>query len=328
MAMDFYEEIKRNTYKTVLLGFAFLGILLSVGLLLDLFFDTFPLSTVIFTTLAAINLLVAFFVGHKLILRSLQARPLRKDKFEEKQLSNILEELSIANGLSTPPDLYIIENDASVNAFATGYSTKKGVICVTSGLTNILNREEIQAVLAHELAHLLNRDTTLMTVLTSLLGTLIMLRVIMGRSLWYSAIFGSPRRYRGSRGGRKGGQAIILYIVVFFLLTILAAILARLLVLAISRTREYLADATAVQMVRNPAGLASALRKIGRAHHPLKSANMATAHLFIADPLCRAINEREGFFANLASTHPPLHKRIARLENKEPAEILSSLYHP
>ena len=327
MVMNFYSEIKRNLIKTFFLSFVFMVILLSVGIILDLTFEIFPVSTVIFLAIASLQLLIAILAGHKLILRSMKARPVNADNIEEKQLMNILEELAIANGMPKTPGLYVIEDDRVINAFATGYSGKNGIICVTTGLMKILNREEMQGVIAHELGHILNRDVALMTVLTALLGSLVLLQGIMGRSLWYSALFGSSRRYRSSRSGRGGGnQAVILYMALFFILSILAGIMARLLLLGISRTREYLADASAVEMVRNSNGLAGALKKIGRAHYPLKSANLATAHLFIADPLCRAVNEREGFWANLASTHPPLHKRIARLENKEPAEVLSSLY--
>lgn len=328
MAMDFYAEIKRNTIKTFLLGFVFIGILLGVGIILDIVFEIFPVSTLIFAGIALIQLLIAFLMGPRLILRSMKARPANESIYEEKQLLNILEELAIANGLTKTPAVYVMEDDRVINAFATGYSAKNGIVCVTTGLMKLLNREEMQGVLAHELGHILNRDIALMTVLTTLLGTLVLLRGVMGRSLWYSAVFGSSRRYRSRRSGRSGGnQAVIIYMLFFFLLSILAGILARLLLLGISRTREYLSDATAVQMVRNSTGLSNALKKIGKAHKPLKTANLATAHLFIADPLCRAVNEREGFFANLASTHPPLHKRIARLEKKEPAAVISELYN-
>lgn len=224
---------------------------------------------------------------------------------KERQFRNIVAEMAVAAGLPCPA-AYVID-DADPNAFATGLGPGQAAIAATRGLLERLDRDEVQGVVAHEMAHVRNYDVRLMTVVAALGGAIVLLSDAVGRGLFRSGA-------RRSGGGQKGGGAIVVVLfVVWLLLIILAPILVRLLALAISRTREYLADATAAELTRNPLALASALEKIEAAVEPTMSIKAGVAHLCIADPLGRRVNERESSWANLWATHPPMRKRIAAL---------------
>jgi heat shock protein HtpX len=183
---------------------------------------------------------------------------------------------------------------------------------VTEGLLATLNRDELQAVVAHEMAHIRNHDVKLMTLLAALVGVLALIADGTWRVLW----FGGGRRSRGGGGGKKGGGAplVAILLVLWVISVILAPVVSRLLALGVSRKREFLADATAAQFTRNPAALASALRTIENAAAPTKSIKRGTAHLCIADPLGRRLTHKEGFVAGLFGTHPPMGVRVARLK--------------
>jgi len=227
------------------------------------------------------------------------ARKIRPD--DHPRLYNVVEEMKIASGLETMPDVYIID-DPALNAFATGRDPKRASVAITSGLLQKLNRDELQGVIAHEISHINNRDALLMTMCSILLGTIVILAWYGSRLMIFGGMGGS-RRSSSSRGG-GGGMIVILIVALVFM--ILAPIMAQLIYFAISRRREYLADASAALYTRYPEGLASALEKLGASTGQLKSANKATAPMYIVNPF-----RKKGMKASdLSSTHPPLSERI------------------
>lgn len=222
------------------------------------------------------------------------------------QLFNVVEEMKIAAGLPNIPKIYII-NEAAPNAFATGIKPENSAIAVTAGLLAQLNRDELQGVVAHETAHIYNRDIRFMTLAGIMLGAIVLISEIYFRGMWIS---GGGRRY-SSKSSKSSGQGQLIIMVAAIALAILAPILARLLYLAISRKREYLADATAVRFTRYPEGLASALEKISQSTLDLPTANKVTAPMYIVNPL----KEKGMKIADLTSTHPPISERIRILRS-------------
>jgi heat shock protein HtpX len=229
---------------------------------------------------------------------------------EELQLANVVEEMAIASGLPRPK-IWIVP-DEDPNAFATGTDERHANIAVTEGLLKALNRDELQAVVAHEMAHIKNYDVRLMTLLAALVGVLALIADGTRRFLWFGGRGG--RGGRSSGGSKKGGGLAVILLVVWLISVLLAPVVSRLLALGVSRKREYLADATGAQFTRNPAALAAALERIESAAAPTKTIQRGSAHLCIADPLGRRLTHREGLMANLLATHPPMATRIARLK--------------
>ncbi len=231
---------------------------------------------------------------------------------EEKVLVNVIEEMAIASGLPKPT-IWIVP-DRDPNAFATGTDVNEAHVAVTEGLLDTLNRDELQGVIAHEMAHVQNHDVKLMTLLAALVGVMALISDGTRRLIWYGGA--GRRRGGGGGGGKKGGAgALVAFLLIAWLFSvILAPIVSRLLALGVSRKREFLADATAAQFTRNPAGLASALRKIEDAAEPTRAIKQGTAHLCIADPAGRQVTHKQGRIANLLATHPPMALRIARLK--------------
>ena len=257
--------------------------------------------------MAGIMNFVSYFWSDKIVLGVSRAKPiLEKDN---KELYRIVENLCIAAGLPTPK-IYVID-DTATNAFATGRDPKHAAIAFTTGILSKLNKQELEGVTAHELSHVGNRDTLLMAVVSVLVGTIALLADFFMRSMWY----GSPR-FAGEAGGRdreaKGNQ---LFLILAIIAAILAPIVATLIQLAVSRRREFLADASGVLLTRYPDGLANALRKISGDKEPLEVANRGTAHLYIVNPLKG--KDVAGFMAGLFNTHPPIEKRIAALHEME-----------
>ncbi|HET7038392.1 MAG TPA: M48 family metallopeptidase [Gemmatimonadales bacterium] len=228
---------------------------------------------------------------------------------EEQQLVNVVEEMAIASGLPKPK-IWVVPDD-DPNAFATGTDARNAHVAVTRGLLTALNRDELQAVVAHEMAHVRNYDVRLMTLLAALVGVLALVSDGVMRSLRFGG-----RGGRGVRGGgKKGGGALLLILLVIWLISVLLApIVSRLLALGVSRKREFLADATGAQFTRNPGALATALQKIEQSAAPTKAIHRGSAHLCIADPLGRRLTNKQGFVADLLATHPPMATRIARLK--------------
>jgi heat shock protein HtpX len=315
MAMNFYEQQKKNVIKTTLLVVIMFVIVTVAGVALDFAFGTGFIITGVLLVITLIQTISSLSSGAGIVLKSVNAKEVLQDTkdLEEKQLLNIVEELSIASGLPKPK-VYVM-NDPSINAFATGNKPEKSYVCVTTGLLNHLNREETEGVIAHELAHVKNRDILLMTTVSALVGGVLLLALIAFRG--GLMLFQSGGRSRKSKD--SGGIAgIALALIVTAGVMFLVGQISRLMTFAISRKREFLADATGAEMTRNPMGLSQALKKIFKLPLITKAANSATAHLFISEPKKRNLAEKHGFFANLLSTHPPLVDRIAALEAKEP----------
>jgi heat shock protein HtpX len=231
---------------------------------------------------------------------------------EQKQLVNVVEEMAIASGLPKPR-IWVIPDD-DPNAFATGRDAASASIAVTEGLLGKLSRDELQAVVAHEMAHIQNLDVRLMTLLAGMVGAIALMSDGMGRMLR-----GGVRVRGGGSGGRrssgKGGNPLAVVILVLWLVTlVIAPIVSRLLAMAVSRKREYLADATGAQFTRNPMALASALEKLEGATAATRTITRGAAHLCIVDPAPGALASKEGFLADFAASHPPIRQRIIRLK--------------
>jgi heat shock protein HtpX len=259
-------------------------------------------------TLVGIGVAIfAWRFGAAEVLKSTSAREVLDPQNEvEQQYVNVVEEMAVASGLPRPR-IWIID-DPDPNAFATGRDERTSHIAVTDGLLLTVDRSELQAVIAHEMGHIKNLDVRLMTLLAALVGTIVLLSDVLWRVLFRSG--------RGvGRRSKKGGNPLVLVLLVVWLLSwLLAPIIVRLLAISVSREREYLADAMSAQFTRNPLALASALEKIEHAAEPTKQIKRGTAHLCIADPLGRRINEREGWLAARLATHPPMALRVARLK--------------
>jgi heat shock protein HtpX len=246
-----------------------------------------------------------YYGGDRVVLAASRAREITHD--DAPVLFNVVEEMAIAGGVPMPK-VYIIE-DSAPNAFATGRDPEHASVAVTSGLLEKLDRDELQGVIAHEMSHVGNYDIRYAMLVGILVGTTVLISDFFLRGLWLG----------GGRENRRdgGGQAQLIMIIVAVVLAILAPIFARLLQLSISRQREYLADATAVKLTRNPKGLADALQKISGDREVLEAANRATAHLYIVNPIKKFEKRSKGLF----STHPPIEERIQILRSMETGGI-------
>jgi len=289
-----YEQISSNVRRSYFIIFAFIVLIGLLGYALAEYTgapELFPLAVVF----AIATSTISYYQSDKIVLGISQARPATRE--ENAFLINSVEGLAIAAGIPTPR-LYIID-DTAPNAFATGRNPENAVICVTTGLIQKLNRAEIEGVLAHEMAHIKAYDIRLMTLAAVLAGTIVLLADWMRRTMWLDA--GRDRR------GRGAFSPFVLVIVLAAAL--LAPLIASLMQLALSRRREYLADAQGALLTRYPEGLASALEKIAADPEPLEAANKATAHMYIYNPL----RDYRGWLNSLFSTHPPIEDRIRRL---------------
>ncbi|KKS80722.1 MAG: HtpX-2 peptidase, heat shock protein HtpX [Candidatus Woesebacteria bacterium GW2011_GWC1_43_10b] len=244
--------------------------------------------------------LVGYYFSDRIVLGISSARPAKRNEYFD--FYTAAENLAIASGLPKPK-LYVIE-DSAPNAFATGRDPKHAVICATTGLLDKLNRTELEGVIAHELSHIKNYDARLMSVVAVLVGMVALLGDWFIRMQWYG-----NRRSRDD--DNKAGALLLVFGIIF---AILSPIIANLIKLAISRRREFLADASAISITRQPSGLISALQKIAADHEPLEAANKATAHLYIENPFKDKRHDAVGTFANLFNTHPPVLERIKALE--------------
>lgn len=296
--LNIYDAVAANRWRTVALITVFTGLLIALGYVVGEVFT--PGGGVAMVPaalgLSGVSATASYFAGDKLVLAQSQARELAAG--EEPQLRNVVETLSIGLGVP-PPRIYLID-DTAPNAFATGRDPKHASIAVTRGLLEKLDRTELEGVIAHELSHVGNHDIRVMLLVTVLVGTIALLSDWMLRSF----AWGGGRRGRDRGGG--GGVILIIALV----LAILTPIIATLIQLAVSRQREYLADASGALLTRYPPGLASALRKIAADKEALEVANKATASLYFANPLKDAPRAMDGLF----DTHPPIAERIRRLE--------------
>ena len=231
---------------------------------------------------------------------------------EQKQLVNVVEEMAIASGLPKPRVWIVPDEDP--NAFATGRDAQSASIAVTDGLLATLSRDELQGVIAHEMAHVRNLDVRLMTLLAGMVGAIALMSDGMGRMLRVGGRTGS--RLGGRNGGGKGGgNPLALVVLVLWLVTlVIAPVVSRILAMSVSRKREFLADATGAQFTRNPMALAAALEKLSAAAAATRSITRGAAHLCIVDPSPGFLSSREGFLADVLASHPPIRQRIIRLE--------------
>jgi heat shock protein HtpX len=291
-----FDHVAANRRASALLVAGVTALLLACGALFSWFAGASPWAGLaVAAVVAAALTLVARFFGSSIVLASSGAREI--GKADDPELVNVVEEMAIAAGLP-PPRVYVLP-DAGMNAFATGMSPREGVVAVTRGLRERLTRDELQGVVAHELAHIGNADSRLMVLLAVLVGSVAILCDVFLRSIRFS---GGRRR-----GGKGGGGAVMLVLALVFALV--APFVAQILRFAVSRKREFLADATAATLTRNPGALADALEKLSGQGRSLDAANRGTQHLFIVNPF-RA-RSRAGVF----STHPPAEERIRRLRN-------------
>ncbi|HEY5611035.1 MAG TPA: M48 family metallopeptidase, partial [Thermoanaerobaculia bacterium] len=295
-----FEQIRANQRNAAILVIVMAFLLVALGFALG---EMLGSGGGVLGVLAAVGIwcvmtLVSYFSGDKILLSIAGARKI--DRSDHPVLFNVVEEMCIASGLAKLPDIYIIDDD-SPNAFATGRDKKTAVVAVTSGLLKALDRNELQGVIAHEIGHVNNRDILYMMMIGIMMGTIVILADFGRRFLFYGG--GSRTRSRRSGGA---AQIQIVVIVVAIALMILAPIIAQLIYLALSRKREYLADACSAQYTRYPEGLASALEKIGKAAIPLRVASQATAPMYIVNPMK---------FTDVTSTHPPLSERIRILRS-------------
>jgi len=293
MDLGLFDHIDRNRRRSVVLIATAMLFLVGLGAALGAATDVTPWGGMAAAAVLGIVLaLVAWFQGSSIVLATAGAHEV--ERTEDPELVNVVEEMAIASGLPKPR-VYLIESKA-MNAFATGMKPEQAVVAVTRGLRENLKREELQGVIAHEMSHIGNYDTRVMVLMAVIVGSVAIL------SDWYLR---SLRFRRGSRGRGKGEGLVLLLAVV---LAILAPFLAMMLQFAVSRQREYLADATGAAMTRNPGALADALEKLGGGHVKLETANRGTQHLYVVNPFRTRQNLSSPF-----ATHPPLAERIRRL---------------
>lgn len=294
-----YQQIETNKRKTILLVILFCIVAIGVGWAIGYWLNGDMYSGIIITAIVlAFYVPMTYMSASSQVLKMSRAKEASREEYP--QLYNIMEELVIPARLPMPK-IYVID-DPAPNAFATGVKPEKASVAFTTGLIEQLNREELTGVAAHELAHIRNYDVRLMTICIALVSVIILITEFGSRMLFYG---GRSRR----SGGQKGGGAAILMVIALVAI-ILAPIVSQMIRFAISRNREFLADATAVEFTRNPYGLIRALEKISSDKRDVKGAKDATAAMYISRPLNRKKKNKRSLFA----THPPMEDRIARLQ--------------
>lgn len=291
-----YTQISINRRRTVYMFVVFFALIVAIGWALSYLYDNASILYIA-VGIAVIQSWISYFFSDSIALSVSGAKEAPRDQFIE--LHRLVENLAITAGLPKPK-VYII-NDPSPNAFATGRDPKHSAIAVTTGLLELLEKRELEGVIAHEMAHIGNRDILVMTVAVTLVGAIVLVSDMLTRSWFWSS--------RDDNDSRSAG----IFAVIAIALAILAPLFAQLIQLAVSRKREYLADATGALMTRFPEGLAEALRKIEQYERPMRSANRATAHLFINEPFGVQESQSRSWLATIFSTHPPIPDRIKKL---------------
>ncbi len=295
-----FEDIRRNKIKTAGIVGIFIFLVTLIVYYICIAFDLGSVSIVIAMVFSFTSAFATYYNCDKIVLASCRARPATQE--EDLKLVNILDALVVSSGLTTKPKLYVVE-DAQPNAFATGRNPEHAIICVTTGLLEKLDYYELEGVVAHELGHIKNYDIMLSAVVSVMVGFIVIITDWLARSFMW----------RDSDGDDDSSSNAIIMIVGILLIS-LSPIFAKLLQLAVSRRREFLADATAIQFTRNPEGLISALQKISSDPNELRTASAATAHMYIAEPFRKnATNGRK--HASWFSTHPSIEDRIEALRN-------------
>ncbi|MFB6212370.1 MAG: M48 family metallopeptidase [Candidatus Magasanikbacteria bacterium] len=295
---NLYNQIGKNKRKTFFLFTIFLAFAIGLGWFISQVYNS-PIILYLAVFIAIVMNIIAYWYSDKIVLKMSNAKPADKEKYEG--LHNKVENLAITAGLPKP-EVYIIEKQQP-NAFATGRNPENSVVAVTEGLLKKLNDSELEGVLAHELSHIGNRDMLISTAAVVLVGFISILADMFMRSVFFQALFGDEE-------GGGGGLMMIVAIVI----SILAPLGASLIQLAISRKREFLADASGAMLTRYPEGLASALKKISKDSTPMKEeARTTTAHLWIESPFKG--RQAKNWFTKLFQTHPPVEERISKLKN-------------
>jgi heat shock protein HtpX len=293
MASNLYSHQSENVRKTWLLMAVFLAIIVALAWFLSYYYND-PGILYIGLIFSMVMNIGSFWFSDKMVLKIAGAKPVKREEYFD--LYNAVENLAITAGLPTPK-IYVIP-DPAPNAFATGRDKNHAVVAVTTGLLATLNKTELEGVIAHELAHIGNRDILLQTVVVVLVGFITLVADMFLRSSLHRS------------NDRKGNGALLIIGIIFM---VLSPIIASLIQLAISRKREFLADATGAMLTRYPEGLASALEKISASAVPMQRANHATAHLFISNPFAKKSGSKISFFEKMFMTHPPTAERVAAL---------------
>ena len=313
MSLNIHDEVRKNKIKStliILLFFGFVGFLGGIAAVVFSLYSSgvyswgsFLFGLIMAFIVSGIYIWIFWLTGEKMILSTTGAKLASPKQYPH--LYHTTEALSIAAGLKKPPKCYVIQ-DPSLNAYATGFRPEKSHIVVTTGLLNKLNRQEMEGVLAHEISHIQNQDIRVMLLAAGLVGATVLLADFMFRMFLFA-----PRSGGSGGSGGKNGAMILVIIGFWIFLVILSPIIGQMIKLAISRRREYLADANGALLTRYPEGLASALEKIKNDGNELRTANKATAHLFISNPF-----KRKSTLSYLFATHPPIDNRISRLRGK------------
>ncbi len=298
-----YEQIARNKRRTILLILGALAFAAGLGYLFGLLLNVGIAGLIVALLIAGGMSWYSYLYGDRLVLRASRARKVSPE--EQPRLHNIVEGLAIAAGLPKP-DVYVVPDQAP-NAFATGRDPQHSSIAVTQGLLDMMNRVELEGVIGHEMSHVRDRDILLGTVVATLVGAVVLIAEFMLRWFWW----GGGRMGRGR--DREGGEGFAILAIAGIVLALITPLFAQIIKLAMSRRREYLADAEGAMLTRYPPGLASALKKIAADNTPMRAANNATAHLWLSQP-SRTPGEEPHWFENLFSTHPPIQDRIRILE--------------
>ena len=298
--LNVYEQVDRNKTRSTLIVLLFAVFITAAVYFIGRGLGYGPGFIGIALIVSGISSFAGYWYSDRIILTISKARPASKK--QDSLFYSVVENISLGAGIPMPK-LYIID-DSAPNAFATGRDIDHAVVCATNGLLQKLNRTELEGVIAHEISHIKNYDMRLMSVVTVLVGMVILL------SDW--ALRSSFRR---SSNNREGGQVGSILVVVGVVVALLSPLFAKMIQLALSRRRELLADAGSVLITRQPAGLISALKKLSTDKEPLEVANKATAHLFIVNPFSQAGNKRN--FSSLFNTHPSVEERIKNLEAME-----------
>lgn len=296
-----YDQIAANERRTAYLFIFFSLVVIALGYLFSYIYNSYSIL-VIAVIIAVIQSWVSYFYSDSIALATTGAVEAPRQQFTD--LHRTVENLAITAGLPKPT-IYVID-DSAPNAFATGRDKNHSSIAVTTGLLQIMDKDELQGVIAHELSHVGNKDILVSTVVVTLVGTIVLLSDIFLRSMFW----------RGDRDSRNDNGLGVYLMLIGIVLAILSPIIGQLIQLAISRKREYLADASGALLTRYPQGLASALEKLEQYEKPMRTVNRATAHLFINEPYGQKEDEKS-WLTNLFSTHPPLEDRIKRLEEME-----------
>lgn len=296
-----YDDIRNNKIKTGIIVAIFLLLITLIVYYVCMAFDLGIISIVIAMVFSVATSWASYYYSDRIVLSINKAHPATQEQYQK--LNNILDGLMVSSGLENRPKLYVVD-DSQPNAFATGRDPQNAVICVTTGLLEKMDYYELEGVVAHELSHIKNYDIRLSAVVSVMVGFIVILADWVSRALFWGI---------GDRDNDSKGNPILMIIGLICL--ILAPIFGQLMQLALSRRREYLADASAVELTRNPDGLISALRKLDSDSHQLKTANNATAYMYIVNPFKSNAKDGKKKKTSLFSTHPSIDDRIQALQN-------------